>query len=84
MNKELLKLAKMLGKKEKAIEKVFESSTILDDEIDFVWGLIEKAYNIEPFLTYDKKDDVLDIISKVTYGEISITEADKQLKKFNK
>ncbi len=84
MNKELLKLAKMLGKKSEAIDGVFETSHFLDDEIDFVWGLIEKAYNTEPFLTYDKKDDVLDILSKVTYGKMSITNADKKLKAFNK
>ncbi len=74
----------MLGKREEAINSVFKTSTFLDSEIDFVWGLIEKAYNIDPFTPYDKKDDALDIISKVTCGEISITEADKQLKEFNK
>ncbi len=84
MNKELLKLSRMLGKKEQALHSVFERTTFLDEEIDFVWGLIEKDYNIDPFIAYAKKDDVLDTLSKVTYGEISITEADKQLKEFNK
>jgi hypothetical protein len=84
MNKELLKLARMLGKREEAIDSVFETSTFLHDEIDFVWGLIEQSYNIDPFLSYDKKDDALDTINKVTDGKISITEADRQLKEFNK
>ncbi len=83
MNKELLKLARMLGKKSEAVNGVFEESIFLHNEIDFLWGLIEQAYNIDTFTTYDKKDDALDIISKVTYGEISITEADKKLKEFN-